>query len=167
MEKIRVIRGEFYTQFLQEAKQVVKAAGRRFQIHIEDHMGDEPDVSTPMEIHWDWKKWLEKVKPDEVTFKVQNFRAYREHFGRELIARCQAASIPVYFTPVVASFIEQELDAYVEEVRQSGCSGFDIYENAAFIVPNEDGSFREKCPKLIRFLESKAGQKKNDWRIYK
>lgn len=159
MEKMRVIRGEFYTEFLREVKAVVRGAGKRFQIHIEDFMAGEPDVSTPMEFHWDWRTWIDSVQPDEVTFKVQHFDSYREHIGREVVCACRAAGVPVYFTPYVAQFIKRDLASLVADIRQCGFNGLNIYENAAVVVPNEDGSFRERTPNLVEFLAGKNAPK--------
>jgi len=83
MQAWRRLRGESYTQFLREASERVRSRGKRFAVHIDDQMEGGPDVSTHMEIHWDWETWLNEKLPDEVIFKSLSEESVRRHSCRE------------------------------------------------------------------------------------
>ena len=94
-----------------------------------DMMEGAPDKSTMMEIYFDWRSWLEQGIPDEVTLKNFHSNPHKIHFGRELIARCNAKNIPVYNGP-----------------RDSGANGRIIYEHAFAFAAQLDGTIKEIKP---------------------
>ena len=82
MEKWRRLRGQYYTEFLKEAKEEIHRHGKKLQLHMFDMMEGAPDKSTMMEIYFDWRSWLEQGIPDEVTLKNFHSNPHKIHFGR-------------------------------------------------------------------------------------
>jgi hypothetical protein len=142
MEKWRRLRGEFYTGFLTEAQADITANGKSFALHISDMMQGSPEVSTMMEIHWDWGAWIRELRPDQVTMKLLGEDSYRGHHCREVVRQCAQYGIPVILCPFLHSVKDrlggQWID-YFEDVKSLGFSGFDVYEHATCSVNRQDG----------------------------
>ena len=66
---IRKIRGEFYTQFLREAKAMTAASGKKLALHIENRMLVPAELDCYTQIHWDWRTWLNEKLCDEIDLK--------------------------------------------------------------------------------------------------
>lgn len=143
MEKWRRLRGEFHTAFLEKAAALVKGAGKRLCLHVPDRAFGSPEHPTMMDIHWDWRDWLEKGIPDEVTFKIIKADNAFSTEACELIERCRAQGVPVSACPFIHA-IENPAD-YLESIEQLGVDAFTIYEAATLWQAVPDG-FRELRP---------------------
>jgi hypothetical protein len=153
----RQLQGEYYTNFLKQAKQVVHAKGKKFRLHIEDMMEGTPDASTPMNIEWNWQGWLEEGIPDEVTYKALSVDSYRSNMGRTLLTACNEKGIPVYYSPFIHSLLEQKTEAWktcIVDMRRSGMSGLTVYENATIYKSRPDGSIENLYPDLIHYIQT-------------
>lgn len=147
---LRMIRGEFYTEFLKQASELVHRYDKKFIVHICDMMEGTPDTSTVMEMHWDWQNWLATVAPDEVTFKAFVPDGYDTYFGRELIAACRQRNIKVNFSPWLHCMEDY---AKINDMARFGCNAFLIYENATVFGLKLDGTVTVLQPKLIDVLK--------------
>lgn len=151
----RRLRGQFYSKFLQEVRDLTRLRNKKLQLHIEDVMEGTPDMSTMMEIHWDWQYWLDFIKPDSVTLKALNAGGIETSITRAVIAKCNAQNIPVYFCPFVHSIMEQEdVQNYLAKVRNSGVNGLVIYEHATVFPAKTDGTLSNQYPKLMDYLRA-------------
>lgn len=143
MARWRTLRGEFYTQFLEEASKTIRHRNKAFALHISDLMQGTPDASTMMEMHWDWPTWIHTLRPDQVTLKLISENNYRSHHAREVISTCNQFGIPVILCAFLHSIQERINDQWAEyfaELKSLGLSGFDVYEYATCFVNNPDGS---------------------------
>jgi hypothetical protein len=127
-EKLRILRGEFYTLFLEEAAKLVHENGRRLAIHIPDMAFGTPDASTMMELDWNWKEWIEKGIPDEVTLKCLYPESPFTHTARELLQLCQNRKIPVTVSPFIN--LKIDFEEHLNSLRNLGFSAFNVYESA-------------------------------------
>ena len=154
-EKWRRLRGEYYTQFLREAKQELKKHSKKLQVHINGMMAGTPDTPTTMDIHWNWRQWLDEGIPDAVTFQaLAADRTFRNHMGRELIKACYDKSIPIYYRPFVGS--AQELKDWTAlGMRDSGLNGFVVYESATLYASQADGTIKDIRPGLVAYLKKR------------
>jgi hypothetical protein len=127
-EKLRVLRGESYTLFLEETAKLVRGNGKKFAVHIPDVAFGTPDVSTMMEIDWNWREWIKKGIPDEVTFKCLSGNSPFTHTALELLQLCQVNGIPVTVSP----FINLKIDfkEHMHSLQKLGFSAFNVYESA-------------------------------------
>ena len=127
---LRKLRGEFYTEFLETVGDLVKDSGKKFQLHISDIMMGSPDSSTPMEIHWDWQKWVQCLKPDGITFKAINENSYRSNYALDVVEKCRAQKIPVDYN--VFTHCVGDYKKFVEDIRLAGFSSINLYEFASY-----------------------------------
>ncbi len=144
MEKWRRLRGEYYTGFLADASRLVRGMGKRFSAHIPDMAFTPPSQSTMMEIHWDYRSWLERKLVDEVTFKVILTDGF-DADGAALAARCRELGVPVNFSPFLHCVDASVLD----RAAAAGCEAFVLYETATVWVLN-DGRIAEVDPARYR-----------------
>jgi hypothetical protein len=79
--RIRGIRGDFYTQFLREAKAMVDGAGKKLILHVENRMIVPAEADCYTQIFWDWRTWIQEGLADEIDLKYlgpNQQAAYRE-----------------------------------------------------------------------------------------
>ena len=136
-EKLRRLRGEFYTAFLEKAAGMVKTSGKKFCLHIPDMAFDLPELSTMMEIHWDWRNWLEKGIADEVTFKTIRKDNVFSPEGLELVKLCGDTKVPVSICPFLHAI--NDLSEYLSKIEGLGVNAFTIYEAATLWTAEPDG----------------------------
>jgi len=96
-----------------------------------------------MEIHWDWRRWLDQGIPDEVTFKtIFTDNAFSPE-GLDLIKRCRDKAIPVSVCPFLQAI--PDLAGYLAKVETLGLDAFTVYEAATLWVAVPEG-FKESNP---------------------
>ena len=148
-EKMRRLRGEFYTAFLEKAGQLVKGADRRFCLHIPDTAFGSPNKSTMMEIHWDWQEWLRKSIPDEITFKTIFTDSVFSQEALSLFKLCHDKEIPISVCPFLHAV--PDLSNYLSRVKTLGANAFIVYESATVWKANHD-DFEELNPLTNKIL---------------
>jgi hypothetical protein len=81
-----------------------------------------------MEIDWNWREWIKKGIPDEVTFKCLSGNSPFTHTALELLQLCQVNGIPVTVSP----FINLKIDfkEHMHSLQKLGFSAFNVYESA-------------------------------------
>ena len=134
-EKLRTLRGEYYTQFLREVKQLTKKRDKKLQLHLFEMIEGSADTPTLAEIHFDWRQWLDEGIPDAVTYKFFNAESYATHFGRELIAKCNAKNIPIYWCSSAS-----------QGARNAGLDGAVLYEFITYFKTQPDGEVVPRDP---------------------
>ncbi|MDD5597077.1 MAG: hypothetical protein PHV82_03980 [Victivallaceae bacterium] len=151
-EKLRRLRGEYYTAFLEKAAALVKNSACRFAVHIPTTAFGSPAEPTMMEIHWDWRQWLTEGIPDEVTYKVIHTADTFSPEGCELLESCRNGNIPATVCPFIHALPDPA--AYLAEIENSGARAFNCYEAATLWDAVPDG-FKELRPAIINLLKSK------------
>jgi hypothetical protein len=66
---VRMIRGDFYTEFVRQASSMARSSGKLFAHHIENRMLVPPTYDCYCQIHWDWRTWICEGLVDEVDLK--------------------------------------------------------------------------------------------------
>ena len=151
-EKLRRLRGEFYTAFLERAADMVKKSRKKFCLHIPDMAFDLPEQSTMMEINWDWRDWLKKGIADEVTFKtIRKDNAFSPE-GLELVKLCGDKKVPVSICPFLHGLTD--LPEYLSKIEELGIDAFIIYE-AATLWKAEKNNFKKLVPSVNEIIENK------------
>jgi len=150
---LRRLRGESYTGLLRAASRELRAAGKTMQLHISPRMCS-PDWHTEMEIHFDWANWIREGLADEVTLKVTSLRA---GIAPEAVHLARNAGLPVHFCPYLNLMREFPGGAdYARHLRHDavmgGADGFILYENAAFMAAQSDGSVAITKPWLVNAI---------------
>jgi hypothetical protein len=134
---LRRLRGEFYTQFYREVRQRLRQAQRPLRLHVSTTMDIEPQLGGAMNMHFDWRKWLDEGLADSITLK----EIYPEtSLADEVLAVARRHGVPVYFSPFGntiwrsgrgAALLAERLDL----AQRAGCDGFQLYESCSVIRP--------------------------------
>lgn len=148
-QKLRLLRGEFYTAFLEKASALVRGASRKFCVHVDDVAFGPTSESTMMEMHWDWRGWLNKGILDEVTYKVIFNKNLLAAEGLELIRLCRDKAVPIAVCPYWLQI--DDLAGYLGKVDELGLDAFTVYESAV-VWEATPGGFRESFPEKNEML---------------
>lgn len=151
------LRGEYYTQFIREAKALTRRYGKPLGLHVENCLGFAPEEGPPMHMHFDWQTWIEEGLPDSITGKSI---WPGSKFARELLHRAHAKGIPVVYTPYTNNFWadydgsnprtggERNVDALIEWGFWEGYDAFQFYEGACVVAATPEGGVKMLAPAL-------------------
>lgn len=162
---IRRANGNAYTQFLREARELVKSRDKTLVIHLYSQML-KPDDRTgrmnylPPNFEWQWETWVREIA-DELEFRgawtlrPENLLQVLETFA----AAASAAKKPFYFQgnmkelgfngPFQYQFTRGELEMVKNNPEYNG---FVLYETANFTRVKKDGAI-EGSPVLENLLK--------------
>jgi hypothetical protein len=147
----RRLRGEAYTQFYREASALVRGSGRKLGLHISRTMDIEPERGAAMEMHFDWRTWLDENLADSVTMKEV---WPRTPMAEEVLAHARPHGTPLVFSPFANNIWRQPGGAEVcanriRQARDGGFDGFQYYENCAIVQPRPDGRIEVVHPEIV------------------
>lgn len=146
----RRLRGEAYTQFFRETRQIVDSCGKRMGLHVSRTMDIEPEQGASMEMHQDWRTWIDEDLADSVTMKEV---WPRTAFAEEILSHTRPKGIPVMFSPFANNIWRQPGGAQVcadriRQAREGGYDGFQYYENCAIVQPRPEGRIEVVHPEI-------------------
>ena len=163
LKRLPLIRGEHVTAFLRETARKVRGAGKKMQVHMHpDAFRPNP---SPRERYWsltnidyDWRSSMREGMMDGSIMRPSRFEGMpNPPYGQasragieqtlsdpvvgDMLSTASEANVPVYFNGFVHLM---DIDTYVSEMetvfRDERFSGFDLYEAAALLGPNFDGT---------------------------
>jgi len=163
---IRRINGNAYTQFLHQARDMVKSRGKSLVIHLysqmlmpDDRIGRTNYI--PPNFEWQWETWIHEIA-DELEFRGAwtlrpwNIRQVLETFSKVT----SSANKPFYFqgnmkeldfnNPYKYKFTREEIDMVH---NNPAYDGFILYETANFTRMNKDGTI-QGSPELEKLLNN-------------
>ena len=106
-------------------------------VHIEDFMLDsDAKYPCPMEIFWDYKRWIQEKLADEVTAKYIVTDGFT-NANFAMLRSCKAAGIPVNVCPFI--HVMDTPQSFSAWSREAGVEAFNIYEAATVWQPEADG----------------------------
>ena len=132
------VRGEAYTQFLRDAKQLIASYGKRMRVNLNiDWFRSDPPASRqlayPANINWEWRTWVDEGLFDEGILRMFHLpfeTIFDDPTAGEMIAECQNRGIPL----TVNRYINPN---YVQEFRRARddgrFAGFILYETASYL----------------------------------
>jgi len=142
-QNIAAVRGEAYTEFLRRCKQRLTKAGKRMRYNLQlDYFRPDPPpqrlLAYTLNLNFDWRRWIEEGLMDEAIlrpFALPLSAVFDDAVAQEMIARCQAKSIPLTVNRYVSqSKAGDGLSAEVQRVRRDGrFRGFIFYEVYEYI----------------------------------
>lgn len=152
----RRLRGEAYTGFVRDAKKLADRYHRRLGVHVSPTLNMEPDEGGSMEMHWDWRTWIDEGLADHVTMK-EVWPGSR--FAEEVLSHTQPRRIPVVFSPYANGSWRQgggeEICAnWIKIAREKGYDGFQFYECASVIQATSGGKLHLRRPALRALFQS-------------
>lgn len=162
---IRRINGNAYTQFLREARGLIKSYGKTLVIHLysqmlmpDDRIGRTNYI--PPNFEWQWETWVREIA-DELEFRgawtlrPENLRQVLETFS----AVTRDANKPFYFQgnmkelgfngPFQYQFTRKELEMVQNNPEYNG---FVLYETATFTRVKENADI-EGSPALEKLIK--------------
>lgn len=146
----RRLRGEAYTQFYREARALTKQYRKPLSLHVEHLMCVEPELGGGMDIHLDWRTWLDEGLADSVTAKniIPGTR-----FSEELLSHARPRGINVIHCPFANSLWrtpggEKVVANWINKAREYGFDGFQFFECAAVVRGTKDGRIVMEQPAL-------------------
>ncbi len=140
-ERVRRIRGDFYTEFFRAAHKVTAAAGKKLIAHLEHGIEVPPQYDQRMEIHLDWPTWIREGLIDEGFIK--NMGSQDPYIHENVLPLAKQHDTPMTICASNASsyisprFIELTR-ALVEDARAAGFDGYIFYEAASFKYRNSE-----------------------------
>lgn len=151
----QVLRGEAYTQFFREAKQLVQAHGKPLSLHISRTMDSAVDQLAAMGIHFDWRTWLREGLANSVTMKEV---WPQTPLAEEVRALAEPRNIPLIFSPFANTLWRRpggvtHCEKRIRGARDGGFSGFQFYESCAVIRAHPDGHLTMQQPALRELFQ--------------
>lgn len=133
--KIMEIRGDFFTEFVEEAAALLHAAGRKVQIHLRK-CHEEPRLSTEFNELGFWampKIWLARWRhlidlADEVTLKDYHFNSYDPGAAAEIKKYASASGKRVWVHCYISQGREMNLDFFKSIEADALVGGVLLYE---------------------------------------
>ncbi len=149
---VRAARGEAHTKLLRRISQKVRQAGKIMGMHIEDFMYNcDPQYASPMEVFWDYQRWIDEKLMDEVSAKYIVTDGFtNENFA--MIRKCKASGIAVNVCPFI-HVVDAPLN-YASWSLNAGADAFNIYEAATVWQLEADGDgFYEINPEKTAMIK--------------
>ena len=158
LDKIAKIRGDAYTELFIEGAKRVRARGKKVYLTLNVEMLYDPipltrHMAYPMNVEWQWKRWLEEIKPDEI-----NIRSYyttpefilNDPQCKNFIETAQTYNVPL----TLERYCYWDFAAEFEMVRDTGIfSRMTLYEVNEVIQSDGKGGIIEVKPELLEKLK--------------
>jgi len=150
----RKLRGEAYTEFVRQARQLCNSRQKPLGLHVSPTLEMDPGNGAAMEIHWDWRSWLKEGLADSVTMKEV---WPGTHLAEEIFSLTRPHGIQAIFCPYAANSFrkpggERFIAEWIRMAREGGCDGYQLYECAAVIKGTKDGRIIMEQPALRDLL---------------
>jgi hypothetical protein len=143
--------GEFYDLFVEQAALLCRGRGRRIQHHVFREFDVTPRERGMMNLHMDWRKWIERGWLDAITLK--NVSPDTPFFN-EVMAAAADFGVEAHACPYLNTVMRTSwragpppadatwrpvLGGYLCSAAERGCDGLILYEGAAFVAGDNDG----------------------------
>jgi len=158
LNKIATIRGDAYTKLFIEGAKKIRKRGKKVYLTLNLEMLYDPipvarHMAYPMNIEWQWERWIEEIKPDEI-----NIRAYYSSLDfilkdpqcKHFVETAKKYNVPL----TLERYDYWDFAAEFELVRNSGIfSRMTLYETNNVIESDSVGGIVEVKPELLKQLE--------------
>lgn len=156
------INGNAYTQFLREARELIKSRGKGITIHLHPEMLMPDDrgrlPSLPPNFEWQWETWVREIG-DEFHFRgAWTLRPWNLNKALDIFSvATRAVNKPLYFQ---GDFHGMTFDGPFPQTKaevglvknHSGLDGLILYETAYYTMLNNDGSI-EMSPLMENLIK--------------
>ena len=157
-ERVRRIRGEFYTQFMRDAKRLVAARGRKLITELESGIEVPPALDCRMQLHLNWQRWITEGIVDEVRMKWWTTDSRFVH--EQVLPLARRHGVPVH---VISRCLHTGLDLRAAEMAEltigggcaAGFSGYTFYEQQNLMDLNPEGRSTLKGPVRAYFARAR------------
>lgn len=151
-EKQEDIIAEYYTDFFRKAAKLIRGAGKKVQLHLDEGFGREnKEIPFAHGRKWEWQKWIKEGLCDELTLK--GMWPDNEHI--EMINKLSSKkNIPLHSCPGLSviptdkgffSRLKKRLTNYKGMVN-----GYILYESAGLMKTVKNGKIKILSPVLLK-----------------
>jgi hypothetical protein len=143
--KWRQLLGQYYTQFLRQARDLLHRHGRKMMVDVMPSNDSNPAHPQFLNIFLDWEQWFSFA--DGVSCKwvplesCQRFRTVAEKYH-----------IPTFHNVwpevVFKGMDSRQIARSIEQMKAAGHKGFMLYEAAAFMKAKSNGRFDLTFPQI-------------------
>lgn len=158
LSKIAKIRGDAYTKLFVEGAKRVRARGKKVYLTLNAEMLYKPipiarRCAYPLNIEWQWERWIEEIKPDEINIRTYNFTpdfVLSDEQCQNFINTAIKYDVPITYE----RYPYWDFAKDFEQIRDTGIfSSMILYETAHIIKSDGEGGIIEKEPELLKKLE--------------
>ena len=130
-------------------------------LHISRTMDIEPEQGAAMEIHFDWRTWIDEGLADSVTMKEV---WPRSPLAEEILARTRPKGIGVIYSRFANNIWSRPDGAGVcadriRQAREGGYDGFQLYESCSVMRAHPAGRLEMEQPELRELFQREFGQR--------
>ncbi len=158
-QKIAKIRGDVYSELFIEGAKRVREMGKKVALTLNLEMLHYPIpleriFAYPMNVEWQWRRWLEEIKPDEIVIRTYRYSpefVFGDSQSMEIINTAKALNVPMTYERYVnmGDFI-----ADCKIVKETGIfDSVTLYETATLFGVDNNGKVFAKNPELIKALK--------------
>lgn len=157
-EKIRNIRGDFYTGFIAQASKLLHAKGKKLIAEVESGVEVPSSMHVRMQLPVQWRRWITEGLIDEI--RVKWYSPWSVYVHEEILPLARKHDIPVHVISRCLHqgpshrFIEMGTQTIADSVR-SGFAGYSWYEQQNFMDTNAAGypEFKGPMPAYFGAIE--------------
>ena len=157
LKKIAGIRGDAYTEYFVECARRIRARGKKVILNLNLEMLYEPipavrEMAYPLNIQWQWEKWIEEMKPDEIN--VRSYQMSPEFiFNDEQCMNIINKAIEFGAPMTLERYVYWDFADEFEMVQEKGIfSRMTLYEVDEVIKSDGKGGIIVKKPELLKKL---------------
>ena len=158
-ERVRLIRGGFYTDFMRAARRLTASRGRKLIAELESGIEVPPSLDCRMQLHLDWRAWIREGLVDEV--RVKWFTKDSTFVHEQVLPLARRHGVPVH---VISRCLHTGFDVRAAEMAHltiggacaAGFAGYTFYEQQNLMDLNPEGRSTLKGP--VRRYMSAAGE---------
>jgi len=139
--QVRIIRGEYYTDFMRDVRRLANQYGKKVAAHLEPGIEVPIEMNIRMQMQVDWKRWIAEGLIDEITLKY--WTPQNKFIQEEVLPLARKANIPVYQGErnfVLNGPRAFEIAEWVaKNTYRAGLAGFNFYEVHSYYYLNPAG----------------------------
>ena len=141
-ERIRNIRGDFYTQFIREVSKLVRGSGKKLSVELESGIEVPANLHCRMQLPLQWRKWIEEGLVDEVRAKWMSAQSTFLH--EEVLPVARRHGVPVQ---IISRCLHNGLshrpretaDMLIGGAVAAGFDAYNWYEQQNLVDTNQAG----------------------------
>jgi len=164
--RIAEIRGEYYSQFLRDARKLVLSYGKKMHHHLNvDYFREDPPYQRRMAYPWnmriEWEKWLDEGLLDEAHIRSHTTTTkfiLNDPFSLRVIDMCKKRGVPMNINRYIfeGGLYNTTIESYEEDynlIRAKGCfQSFVVYEVASLMTSDEKEGIVVKMPEMCETI---------------
>lgn len=166
LDKIAKIRGDAYTKLFVEGARHARARGKKVYVTLNIEMLQNPipldrQFAYPMNVEWQWERWLEEIRPDEIIFRM--FKNTPKFLLTDPQCKHMLEVAKSYGVPMGVERYIMAINDTVAEYKMLNETGlfdsFTVYETASLFCGTATGEVVpwEKTKTLLPALREAAG----------